>query len=300
MVLGKTATYLVIVLIAVTVASLHGATTEPPHLNVAGRDVAIWKPVGPTPVTGYPLIVFSHGLTGCNTQSVFLMEALARAGYFVIAPNHNDATCGSAKDRSFRDRMRNIHPQQPLREPSKWSPDTYRDRYEDIEVVLNEVLRNKQFAGVPIDANRIGIAGHSLGGYTALGVSGGWSSWKDPRVKAVLALSPHCSPFVDHGDLNLGIPVMFQGGTADFGETPIVRRPGGAYDRSSAPKYYIELDGAGHFAWTDLNPKYQQAIDEYSVAFFDRYLKGVGPNPLTPLMQTPLPKGVSAVRFKID
>src|SRR5579872_3176388 len=60
------------------------------HVTIAGRDVAVWKPEGAAPASGYPLILFSHGYTGCNTQSVFLMRALAHAGYLVLAPNHKD------------------------------------------------------------------------------------------------------------------------------------------------------------------------------------------------------------------
>jgi hypothetical protein len=39
------------------------------HVSVASRDVAVWKPLGTPPPNGYPLIVFSHGFTGCNTQN---------------------------------------------------------------------------------------------------------------------------------------------------------------------------------------------------------------------------------------
>ncbi|HVZ15700.1 MAG TPA: hypothetical protein VG897_01175, partial [Terriglobales bacterium] len=185
---------------------------------------------------------------------------------------------------------------QRFQDPKIWSDATYRDRYKDIEAVLNEALRGKSFQGLTIDRSRIGLAGHSLGGYTVLGLAGGWRSWKDPRIKAVLALSPYCTPYLDHGSLAFGVPVMFQGGTRDFGITPFVRRVDGAFDRTSAPKYYVELDGAGHFAWTNLNAKYQETIDTYSVAFFDRYLKALTPNPLTPLLTKPYGKDVSAVQ----
>jgi len=36
----------------------------------------------------------------------------------------------------------------------------------------------------------------------------------------------------------------------------------------------VEFDGAGHFAWTNLNRRYQTSIEAYGVAFFDAYLKG--------------------------
>jgi len=247
-----------------------GAASDAEHIQISGRDVAIWKPAGPAPTEGYPVILFSHGFGGCNTQTTFLMDAFAHAGYLVLAPNHNDARCGSAR-RGMRGANR---PEEPFRKPTEWSDVTYRDREADIKAVLDAVTA-KSFRGVPVDVNRIGIAGHSLGGYTALGLAGAWPSWKDPRIKAVLALSPFSSPYVQQGDLGqMNVPVMYQGGTRDFGVTPTVRKSQGAYDRSSAPKYYIEFEGAGHFAWTDLNRRYCDAIDAYSLAFFDAYLRG--------------------------
>jgi predicted dienelactone hydrolase len=270
------------------------------HVAVAERDVALWKPAGAAPANGYPVVLFSHGYSGCNTQSVFLMQALARAGYLVLAPNHKDATCGTAKGPWYPGKMLAQKPQEPFRDASEWSDATYKDRDADIESVLDAVLREPSFQGVPIDREHVGIAGHSLGGYTALGLAGGWPSWKDGRIKAVLALSPHCSPYVLKGDLgHLNVPVMYQGGTLDLGETPIVKRAGGAYDLSSAPKYFVELDGAGHLAWTDLNKRYQDIIDVYSVAFFDRYLKSKAPDRLAGLMGNSRPEGVSFVRVDL-
>jgi predicted dienelactone hydrolase len=196
------------------------------------------------------LIVFSHGFGGCNTQSTFLMEALAQAGYLVVAPNHSDARCGSARRTGSVLR----HPEEPFRSPKLWNENTYHTRHDDIEAVLDAVLAGKKFEGIPVDQKHIGIAGHSLGGYTALGIGGGWPSWRDDRIKAVLALSAFCTPYTVKGDLkHLGVPVMYQGGTRDFGVTPTIKRFSGAYDLSSSPKYYVEFDGAGHFAWTDLN-----------------------------------------------
>ncbi len=223
------------------------------HVNVDGRDVAVWKPAGAAPEGGFPLVVFSHGFGGCNTQSVFLMEALASAGYLVVAPNHADASCGAARHA----RSAGWRPEEPFQKAQAWSDATYKDRRADIEAVLQAVLSAKSFQGVPVDTGRVGIAGHSLGGYTALGVAGAWASWKDPRIKAVLALSPYNTPFIAKGDLgHMNVPAMIQGGTLDFGISPTVRRTGGAYDRSSGPKYYVEFQGAGHLAWTDLNPRF--------------------------------------------
>src|SRR5438034_7660456 len=107
----------VFLLLTISVFAADTAT----HIAISGRDVAIWKPAGPAPSAGFPVILFSHGYGGCNTQSIFLMEALAEAGYFVIAPNHKDARCGSA-----RNGLRAV-PEAPFRKDKSWSDQTYRD-----------------------------------------------------------------------------------------------------------------------------------------------------------------------------
>ncbi|MGD0509843.1 MAG: hypothetical protein ABSA27_18745, partial [Terriglobales bacterium] len=107
------------------------------HVSVAGRDVALWKPGGAAPANGYPVVVFSHGYTGCNTQSAFLMQALARAGYLVVAPNHKDAGCGTAWRPG---KLLAERPQEPFRDAAEWSDATYKDRDADIESVLDAVL----------------------------------------------------------------------------------------------------------------------------------------------------------------
>jgi hypothetical protein len=88
------------------------------------------------------------------------------------------------------------------------------------------------------------------------------------------------------------VPVMYQGGTRDFGITPLLNKSGGAYDQTPALKFYVELDGAGHFAWTDINSRYQRTITDDSIAFFDTYLKA-RPFPNVLLKKQP---GVSVLR----
>ena len=234
-------------------------------VQLAGLDVAVWRPPS-TSTTPAPLIVFSHGFHGCNTQSIFLMEALAKSGYLVVAPNHRDALCGSG---SF------ARAEEPFRKPGEWTDATYKDRAADITRLLDALKTDKEIAP-RIDWSRVGLAGHSLGGYTVVGLAGGWPKWKVPSVKAVLALSPYCDPFTMHGSLGtIGIPVMYQGGTRDIGITPTVKKLGeGCYAKTSSPAYFVEFDKAGHFAWTNLNPQFQSAINHYSVAFFDKFLKG--------------------------
>jgi len=282
-------------------AAASNAATDVTHVTIAGRDVAVWKPASAAPAAGYPLIVFSHGFTGCATQSVFLMEALARAGYLMLAPNHKDAACDAGGRGPSLGKLLNIRPEEPFRSDQEWSATTYKDRADDIEAILDAVAKTPPMAGAPVDIARVGLAGHSLGGYTVLGLAGAWPAWKDVDVKAVLALSPFCAPFIKSGALDkMNVPVMYQGGTTDVGITPTVKRPNGAYQLSSVPKYFVEFQGAGHFAWTNVNPLFQDLIDRYSVAFFNRYLGGQqNPDPLAPLLARPLPRRVSEARADV-
>ncbi len=93
----------------------------------------------------------------------------------------------------------------------------------------------------------------------------------------------------------MDVPMMYQGGTRDLVESPLVRKPGGAYDKTSKPKFYVEFEGAGHFAWTNLNRRHQTSIDAYGVAFFDAYLKGET-KCLSQLMGSGRPDDVSDLR----
>jgi predicted dienelactone hydrolase len=264
-----------------------GETSAPQKLRIAGLEVAAWIPKAETPGP-WPVIIFSHGFHGCSTQSTFLMQALADRGYAVFAPNHKDAACSNLRAWFSR-------PQARFGDPRKWSDATYADRARDIESLIDALSKEPRFSGAPFDWKHLGLAGHSLGGYTVLGVGGGWPQWKDARVKAILALSPYAAPFIARQTLGgLVAPVMYQGGTRDIGITPSLNKGGGAYPQSPAPKYFVEFDGAGHFAWTDLNPKYQGAIIDYSRAFLDRYLKG---KPFPAGLASPHP-GVTTVEIK--
>jgi len=164
--------------------------------------------------------------------------------------------------------------------PDEWTDQTHRDRRDDLVNVLAGLKADPDWSS-QIDWQNVGLMGHSLGGYTVLAAAGAWPSWKLTQVKAVVALSPFCAPFVLHDTLkDMHMPVMYQGGTRDYGITPTVIKGGAAFDRTPSPVYLMELDGAGHLAWTDINRQYQDTIDTYTAAFFDRYLKNGPEAPL--------------------
>lgn len=225
----------------------------------------------------YPLIVFSHGFMGCPKQSMFLIQGLVRKGYIVLAPRHRDATCGNDENNKFLSSFANLPIAQmnevSFYKPEKWTEETEKDRMRDIRYTLDDALGDPVFAA-SVDTDKIGLMGHSLGGYTVLGIAGANESWKDARVKSVLALTPYVPPYLVRGTLkNITVPVMYHSGRTDW-LTPswMVHS---AYHLNAPNKYYVEFSDDGHLSWMDLGKKDRRAeIIDYSAAFFDQTLKG--------------------------
>jgi predicted dienelactone hydrolase len=252
--------------------------------HIAGLSVAYWLPDGIGPA---PLVLFSHGLNGCKTQSAFLMEAMAQHGYVVVAPDHKDALCGDGGEKT-----RGAHIlEERLPDYKAWSDKTYRNRADDIRNLFTALKSAPAFSN-RIDWNRVALSGHSLGGYTVLGMAGGWESWKMPGLKAVLALSPYVGPFVAHNTLpHLDVPVMYQSGTRDLGVLPSLKKESGGFEQTPSPAWLVVFDKTGHFGFTDIRKSAQQRIIDYSLWFLDHTLKG---------SDAPLPKvsGVTALQEK--
>ncbi len=273
-----------------------GAYAALQETDLGGRHVYYWSPASEKPA---PILIFSHGFGGCGDQTRFLMEQLAAAGYWVFAPNHADALCHTNRTRSL--------PATSFDQPFAWHDKTYSDRRDDIVAVLQALKNSPKFKN-KIDFTKLGLIGHSLGGYTVMGLAGGWSSWQQPGIKAVLAMSPYAMPFWLQGKLGqIKAPVMLQGGTRDLDITPYLNRFLGIYALAPAPKYYVEFTGADHYAWTndgsvqkDLTEAQlqaqQTAITAYSRAFLDYYVKGNAPSEIL----THLSAGISEQRYQSE
>jgi predicted dienelactone hydrolase len=230
----------------------------------------------------HPLVVFSHGYLGASDQSIFLTESCARAGYILAAMNHTDALLNRRTRRMEPPRFEDF---------ANWTDDKYRDRKDDVVALLNQMLEWNGQSDSPwekrITTEAIGGMGHSLGGYTLLGMAGGWESWTEPRLRAVVLLSPFAQPYGERGDLaNVSIPVMLQGGTFDIGITPFLPK---VYELLNCPKCYLVLKNENHFGWTNLatlgktttaaaaqgNP---ELMVKYTIDFFDQHLLGSSPS----------------------
>ena len=103
------------------------------------------------PSAALPLIVFSHGFGGSFVDHADLAEALADAGYAVVALNH---PLDSAADMKHAEDMSSMTA-----------------RPTDVRRLLDYVLQSSPEA-VHIDPRRIAFFGFSRGGYTGLVLAG--------------------------------------------------------------------------------------------------------------------------------
>ena len=234
------------------------------HATVLGGvDVVVWTPSVPQhDRTG--VLLFSHGMYMCPTQSRYLTSALADAGYLVVAPRHSDSSCTPSIRPSFS---------RLAAKPSQlWDDGDYRDRADDIRKVIAALPMDPRYRDV-IDVRRLALVGHSLGGYTVLGLGGAWPSWRLGGVRAIVALTPYLLPFEpSEGLRNISVPIMYQAGRLD----PVFTMPleHSAYAQTPTPKFLVEIAWANHMAWTDLGFSGRAAIVRYTIAFLDHYVNG--------------------------
>lgn len=119
----------------------------------------------------FPLVVFSHGFGGERRQSTHFTTHLASHGYVVVAMDHVGNTTADMME------MASAAPEPDL--ISRFMS----DRPTDASFVIDCMLQGD--AGLGVDPERIGISGHSFGGWTTLMTTGA-----DARIRAALPLAP--------------------------------------------------------------------------------------------------------------
>ncbi len=211
-------------------------------LVFTGIESPAFEDVEPSSAGPFPLIVFSHGSGGLRYQSYFLTEALASHGFVVAAPDHAGNT---AFDAIFggSDPFDVVAVNRPA----------------DVSLVITRMLERNADASDPfagrVDPERIGVTGHSFGGFTTLAVASGFGSVPaDSRVDAILPISP-VSTLLDPEELgSIEIPMLVLGGTSDT-TTPVDPQSVTAFAEVSArPRYRVDVTNAGHNSFTDICP----------------------------------------------
>ncbi len=236
---------------------------------------------GARPLAGrHPLVVLSPGFTVHRATLTALAEDLASRGYVVAAVDHAYESVGTAFpggrvltclacDKAQETGMRAVSD----------------NRARDVSFLLDRLTGPRpawRHAGL-VDPGRIAMAGHSIGGASAIAAMA-----TDPRIRAGVNMDGgNATPVLD-GGLG-GRPFMLLGAEQ--------RGPGGnaSWDRDwpqlDGWKRWITFDGSGHFTFSDFpaigeqlglndpeNPlpgaRSVELTRRYVGAFLDRHLLG--------------------------
>jgi dienelactone hydrolase len=203
----------------------------------------------------YPLLVFSQGYDEPVTAYRALLVDWASAGFVVAGPTY---------------------PRTDPSDPAGVDENDIVHHPADLRAVITTLLDDGAGSGTVlaglVDPTRVGVTGQSDGGDVSLAVAAG-SCCADSRVKAAAILSG--AELAAFGGGYFGgrpVPMLVVQGTADD-----INPPGCSaqlYDAAPAPKFGLELLGAGHLppyvdAGTD-----QQTIATVTTDFFDAELAG--------------------------
>jgi dienelactone hydrolase len=164
----------------------------------------------------FPLVLYSHGLSGSPQRVAKTLVGWAAAGFVVAAPSYP-------------------YTHEHTHDYRRWDIVNQPD---DARFVLKNVLRLNDSLGAAIDSGHIAAAGHSAGGYTTTGL---FVAGHDPRLKAGVVLSGWRAPGAFAGP---PARMLFLQGTAD----PVVpmAKSRAAYARVPWTKRYLILHGVSH------------------------------------------------------
>jgi predicted dienelactone hydrolase len=203
------------------VSELLGEITLPPVQSIAVRDAPVRRAEQP-----YPVVIFSHGFGGMRVQSVDLTTHLASRGYVVIATEHAGRSTGDLLPCLF---------QPPVEGCNIGFDDVGPYDVEALITWVDEAAATGPFAEV-IDPDHIGLFGHSAGGGTTT-----TAGETNERLSALF-------PMAGGGAITRDVPTLYIAGQCD-GSVPAADT---ALAASSSAAPYVEVEGAGHLAFSDL------------------------------------------------
>ena len=243
------------------------------------------------PKTGgpFPLIIISHGLGGSRDTLDYLGKYWASHGYVCAQIQHlgtDDALWRNAPDEEAANAALSR---------AAGTLANILNRPRDVSFAIDQMLKLNADPNSPLQGKinpaQIGVAGHSLGAFTALASAGqkligagGALDLSDSRIKACVAVSAPLNPQAPVADqfADFKVPLFYIVGAQDnqvLGATIAHRQ---IYDAIAAPRQYLLImGGADHmtFAGERFGPDEPNDARDHALtqtatlAFWDAELK---------------------------
>jgi dienelactone hydrolase len=166
----------------------------------------------------FPLVLFSHGFLGFPEQSADLTTHVASWGFVVAAPDHVERSLGGLLGTAAQGIARS----------------------EDVEVLQATIVAvGSSPFGELLDVDALAVIGHSAGALAAYQLA-----QADDRVDGFVSYAGA------GGAPPPSAPGMVMLGSADGVVPPDASRE--LYELLAAPKYEVEIAGAGHLVFSDV------------------------------------------------
>ncbi len=186
----------------------------------------------------FPLVLYSHASMQHRRSAAFLCTHLASHGYVVAALDHSEVVAPELGRKTVETDQENR---------SRWQA-IMTSRVPDIRLLLDYLLSS----ALPVDPARIGIVGHSLGGWTALAAPD-----LEKRLQAIVALAPGGAsspkpgilPATLHFAWGRDVPTLYLVGEADV-SLPLAGMIE-LFNRTPDAKQMVVLRGADHLHFMD-------------------------------------------------
>lgn len=189
-----------------------------------------------------PVVIFSHGYGGSRSGYEYFGRHLASHGYLVVHPQHAGSDISAVRELAKKSREEfssdrrgdggsRVARVAAILQEGTSDPENLANRPLDVRFVIDRIGMHERLAGVA-ELSRVAVAGHSFGSYTAMAVagmrvhvhqaeSGSPRSFKDERVKVIIAMSPQGSGMMGVGDNGwdaVNIPALLMTGSKDMGQ----------------------------------------------------------------------------------
>jgi dienelactone hydrolase len=202
----------------------------------------------------FPIILFSHGWIAVPEVYARLAHDIAARGYLLVLPAYPLSRGGA---------------------PGGPTPEDVVNQPADASFVLDQVLAaatdDASWLSGVVDGERIGAAGHSLGGMTTYGLVYN-SCCLDERIDAAAPISAMARPFRGTFFEGIDTPLLHIHGDQD----EVLRYDRGleAWELANDPKYFVTILRGKH-ASDELggDSPAQQVVTNSLIDFFDAYLR---------------------------